>query len=282
MPAVLPAPERRTRAATGTARALGHRHALDPSQLAAQAAGTLVEQGCLAEDWQAWPGPSRRLADRCVARRRRRWAYAAAAHHDAREHAARALALGRRTDPAERHRLHRAMTRTASEQPARPGWNGDRIHTAAVRLERDHHLDLGAVWPALWFVLPDPVRAEITEARQTLSRATTFAAWSAFYPPLTYWWWPVAPIAASLAAIGRIRIRSAADGYALRVEAAARLHAGDLARSPGTEHSGPLTTETGDAVTRLLGGGYIAATPLSGSTWVRPTGRRSRSEPGRW
>ena len=71
------------------------------------------------------------------------------------------------------------------EEPTCPTWSGDRIHAATVRVERDHHLDLATVWPYLWLTMPDSTRAEITAARDALSRATTLAGWGLLCYP-----WP--------------------------------------------------------------------------------------------
>jgi hypothetical protein len=172
--------------------------------------------------------------------------------HQDREDAARALALGQESDRVGRHVAHRAMTRVALETPGRPTWSGDRLNAAAIRLEHDHHLDLVAVWPHLWLILPETTRAEITAARQALTRAISLTAWALLYLVLTVWWWPAALIALGLAVAGWWRIRAATDTYALLLEAATRLHAGDLARSVGLEFTGPLTEEVGDALTILL------------------------------
>ena len=138
--------------------------------------------------------------------------------------------------PPERppgHDPHRHRT------PDRPTWSGDRINAAAIRLERDLHLNLLVVWPHLWLHLPGTVRAEITAARTALTRATTLTGWSLLYLPLTYWWWPAAPIAPSLTATARHHTRTATDTYATLLEAATRLHAGELARHLGIDHTGP-------------------------------------------
>ena len=221
--------------------------------LAAQALGSLAERLYLAADWHTWPSLFRRRVDKRVTGRQARWDAAARIWYQHREAAARALASGgQRADSAPRQAAHRAMTRIAPERPARPTWSGDRIHAAAERLERDHHLDLATVWPHLWLFLPDAPRAEITTARQALSRATTLFAWVLLYLPLALWWWPAALITAALTLTGWVRTRSAADTYALLLEAATRVHAGDLARHLGHDLPGSLTPEAGDELTRLL------------------------------
>ncbi|UXY25986.1 hypothetical protein [Streptomyces sp. HUAS TT20] len=221
--------------------------------LAAQALGSLTERLYLAVDWRTWPSRLSRHVDEHVTGRQRDWDAAARAWHQYREDAALALASGgRQTDPAPRQDAYQAMARIAPERPARPTWSGDRIHAATVRLERDYHLGLATVWPHLWLFLPDAPRAEITSARQTLSRATTLFAWALLYLPLVAWWWPAVLITVTLALTGQVRTRAAADTYALLLEAVTRVHVGDLARHLGLDFTGPLTREAGDDLTRLL------------------------------
>ncbi|MET8114443.1 hypothetical protein [Streptomyces prasinus] len=284
------------------ARVLGHRHALDVGHmtdrisdwastpavgsvggqvvllvavLAGSAAVGLVAQGLavladgarLAAEWPSWPPPLRQLAHRQVARRRRLWRQAARHHHGLRLDAARAVARGRRLDPGERLAAHHAMRRVASEEPGRPTWSGDRIHSVVVRLERDYHLDLASVWPYLWLTLPDAARAEITAARERLTRAGALSAWALLYLPVGWFWWPALLIGGVLFAGGWVRGRTAADAYAAVLESATRLYAGELARrlclgagssavpgagpGPDVTDTGPLTREIGDALTRF-------------------------------
>ncbi|MFD7003805.1 hypothetical protein ACFWA5_48130 [Streptomyces mirabilis] len=220
--------------------------------LAAQALGSLAEQLHLAADWRTWPAGARSLARRATAWRQTRWETAAEAWHHHRDEAARARARGPRVDSVARHAARATMTHISLERPARPTWSGDRIHAVAIRLERDYHLDLAALWPHLWLVLPDTVRTEITAARQALTRATALTAWALLYLPLAAWWWPAATIAAVLAVTSWRRTRSAADTYATLLEAAARLHARDLADRLGLDPAGPFTRESGGALTRHL------------------------------
>ncbi|MFI5828445.1 hypothetical protein ACIA6C_14410 [Streptomyces sp. NPDC051578] len=158
----------------------------------------------------------------------------------------------RRADPAPRRAAYPALLRIAAEAPDRPTWSGDRIHAVTVRLKRDHHLDLPALWSHLWLVLPEATRAEITSAEQALTRATTLAGWILLYAPLTVWWWPAAPLAVVLALTCRHRMRSAADSYARFLEAAAQLHTTELAPQLGIGHTGPLDSALGDALTHQL------------------------------
>ncbi|GGT16217.1 hypothetical protein ACFFV7_53480 [Nonomuraea spiralis] len=144
------------------------------------------------------------------------------------------------------------MQRIAAEEPDRPTWSGDRIHAVTVRLARDHHLDLPLLWPHMWLTLPETTRSEITIAEQALTRATTLGGWALLYAPLTAWWWPAAPLTVVLALTARHRLRSATDTYAQLLEAAAHLHATDLATQLGIEHIGPLGPALGDALALQL------------------------------
>ncbi|WP_326690703.1 hypothetical protein OIE63_28630 [Streptomyces sp. NBC_01795] len=220
--------------------------------LAAQALGSLLERLWLAADWPAWPTPVRQLAAWNTARRRRTWIAAARIWHRHRDEAARAVTRGHRADPAARLAAERAMTRVALEEPTRPTWSGDRLNAAAVRLERDHGIDLATTWPHLWLILPEESRAEITAARQALTRATTLAAWSLLYLPLTAWWWPAVLVTTTLALTAQSRTRTATDTYALLLEASTRLHTRDLADRLGLDTTAPLTLDDTDTLTRFL------------------------------
>lgn len=217
----------------------------------AEAAGALVERLALAAGWRLWPAPLSALADWSVRRRQRRWE---AQHRIFQREFARAQAPGPddRPDPAARHRAARRRERIASERPERPTWSGDRIQAAALRLDRDHLLDLAVVWPHLEPLLPEPLGARVTEARAALERATVLAGWALLYAPLAVWWWPAAPLALVLAAAARHRVRACVDTYARLLEAATRLHAPALAAQLGLDHTGPLTKDLGVRLTHHL------------------------------
>ncbi|MFE1596580.1 hypothetical protein [Nocardia sp. NPDC058705] len=273
-------------AVTGVALILGHTHALDAGRLTreitayaknptatstggqvvllvaalvgagaiglvAQGVGTFIERGVLASQWQRWPLPLRYVARRAVSRRRRQWDAADAAYVGEFRQAL-APDPADRPDPGRRHRAAGARSRVAVERPDRPTWSGDRMHAVATRLDRDHHLDLATVWPCLWLTIPDADRAQISDARSALSRATTLAAWSILYLALTPWWWPAAAMAVVLAVSARHRMRSATDTYATLIEATTRLFAVALAERLGLDHTGPLTTRLGRTLTDHL------------------------------
>ncbi|MFE0135760.1 hypothetical protein ACFWY6_29935 [Streptomyces sp. NPDC059037] len=219
--------------------------------VAAQGFGTLFERFVLAAGWRSWPRPLAALAHRWVHRRRRRWDAAHATWHTEYQRA-RAPDAADRPDPEARHWAVRDRNRIAVERPDRPTWSGDRIHGAALRLDREHHLDLATVWPHLWLALPDAVRGELTAARAALSRAMTLAAWAVLYAVLILWWWPAAPLALVLAVAARHRIRTATDTYAQLLEATTRVYAIELAQRLGIDHAGPLDQGLGRILTHCL------------------------------
>ncbi|TVZ94918.1 hypothetical protein [Streptomyces sp. BK340] len=220
--------------------------------LVAQALGSLVEHLSFAANWRGWPPGGRAWADRATRRRRERW-------RRRRQLAGSAQARAHIADPNSSGAAEAAaftawaeVYRVGSEEPARPTWSGDRVHVAALRLQRDVGVDLGTVWPHLWLMLPDTPRSEITTVRQALTRASTLTAWSVLYLPLVLWWWPALFITTALALTGHHRFRAATEAYATLLEAVVRLHAGDLARQLGLDCTGPLTEADGAGLTDHL------------------------------
>ncbi|WP_052390312.1 hypothetical protein [Streptomyces sp. NRRL B-24484] len=229
--------------------------------LAAQALGSLVERIHLAADWRSWPAPARALARRARDSRNRRWKHYAREWHRLRnaDGARAAMARLAGTDLArteeqatELRTAWTAMTRIAPEAPDRPTWTGDRVNAAALRLGRDQNLDLAALWPHLWLVLPDTVRGEITTARQGLTRAAALSAWALLYLPLAAWWWPALLTTTVLAVAGRQRTRAAADTYATLLEATVRLHARDLVARLDPNPADDAVQDTNAALMRQL------------------------------
>lgn len=221
----------------------------------AQALGSLTERVWLADRWQSWPPPLRRLAESRTKSRKQRWTTATTIYQRQLDTKSAQLAHHRaETADVDLNEARRAVTRIAQEQPARPTWIGDRIHAVITRVDRDYHLDLATVWPNLWLAMPETTRTEITAARESLARATTLAGWGLLYLVVGILWWPGLLIAVTIVGTAWRRARTATDVYALLVEAAGRLHTADLARSLGIDHSGPLNQQTGWALTCLLQG----------------------------
>jgi len=229
--------------------------------LAAQALGSLIERLTLAAGWSGWKPPLRQLAGKRVDDRRRRWDAQHATYSRLYHHALNDGQLALKDDDlgpagqaekAERYAAYGARTRIAPERPERPTWTGDRINAVDVRLKRDLHLNLPAVWAGLWLTFPGPARTEITAARQALASAATLTAWAVLYMILAGLWWPAALIAIILAVSGWHRTRAGADAYATLLEASTRLYARDLARHLGVDHGQSLDQQTGDSLTATL------------------------------
>ncbi|GAA1945601.1 hypothetical protein GCM10009837_84530 [Streptomyces durmitorensis] len=217
----------------------------------AQAIGVFVERVVLASGWTAWPVPAAWLVRRWVCLRRLRWDHADRLY-DGELQRALLPDPADRPDPAVRQAAAGRRARIAPERPERPTWTGDRIQAAVLRLDRDHHVDLAVVWPALERVLPDGLCGDIANARAAMARAVTLAGWAVLYAFLTWWWWPGALIAVVLASAARLRMRAGADQYARLLETAGRLYVPTLASTLGIDHTGPLDRELGTAVTEQL------------------------------
>jgi hypothetical protein len=101
-------------------------------------------------------------------------------------------------DAAQRDRYARVSLRMR-RRPARtrlmPTHVGNVLRAAETRpLDKDG-LDAVAVWPHLWLLLPDTVRAELSVARRSLDGAVAAAVWGVLFlafVSLTWWALPVA------------------------------------------------------------------------------------------
>ncbi|WP_460307764.1 hypothetical protein [Actinocorallia aurea] len=209
--------------------------------LAAQALNGLVERLALALDWHTWPPPLRSIARRLTRRRQDKWDNAHTLYHQLSTEARHARRSGATSTDltaqrATRHSAYRERIQIGLERPDRPTWSGDRIHAAAIRLDRDLHINLTIVWPYLWAVLPQTARNDLTTSRRALTQATTLTTWALLYLPLTLWWWPALPIALGIAATGWQRTRAATDTHAQLLEATTRLHLTTLSAQLGIPH----------------------------------------------
>jgi hypothetical protein len=220
----------------------------------AQSLGSFLERLWLAADWPGWPTPTHRLVQRRIARRRNRYdrwrhrvgqARAAQHQHNADPDSA-ALQVA-----VARDRLHRI----ADDRPDRPTWTGDRLRGVESRLRKDIGVDITVVWPHLWLHVPDTTRAEVTAAREAMARAATLTGWGLLYICVAAVWWPGGFILLTVAATGWMRFHAATDAYATLVGAATRLHCRDLALQLGMGAGGPVTKETGTALTAYLAEG---------------------------
>ncbi|MFJ7325104.1 hypothetical protein ACIQVN_02480 [Streptomyces cyaneofuscatus] len=220
--------------------------------LAAQGLGRVAARIGI-EPWGVWP------AARLTACRRRRWNRAHSAYLAALREKARRSAGGLDTGDLDSTGLLRARDRICLVEPCSPTWSGDRMAAADTRVLRTYDLDLESAWPRLWLVVPEPVRAELLDAREKVDTASRLAGWGAMYLLVAALWWPALVIAACTLAVARRRERTALDACATLVEATVDVHGRDLALSLGIPCEGALTREVGAAVTRTL------QKPLQGS-----------------
>lgn len=143
-----------------------------------------------------------------------------------------------------------------------PTWIGDRLRACRVRIQRAYGLDLTAVWPRLWLIVPDAVRSELGAARDAFSAAARLTAWAILYLILGAWWWPAIPIALVIGITAVTKGRLAAGNLADLIEAAVDLHGGELATQFGV--SVPLTPAGGAQLTALMGKSrWNPASPLA-------------------
>ncbi|MFF3263113.1 hypothetical protein ACFYWO_28555 [Streptomyces sp. NPDC002932] len=198
------------------------------------------------EPWGVWP------AAPLTARRRRRWDRAHAAYLTALREKARRAARGLDTGGLDTAALGRARDLVCLEEPCSPTWSGDRMAAAGTRVLRAYDLDLESAWPRLWLVVPEPVRAELVEAREKVDAAFRLLGWGVMYLLLGVMWWPALVIGGCTLAVAGRRERNALDAFATLVEAAADVHGRDLALCLGIPCEGAFTRETGAAVTRAL------------------------------
>jgi hypothetical protein len=135
----------------------------------------------------------------------------------------------------------------------RPTGVGDRFHAAALRIGYHNGLDLNLVWPRLWTVLPDVLRADLTTAQDAYAAAARLTGWGILYLTLSAAWWPAALISLTILCAAAVRARASADVLAGLIETAADLHAKDLAAALGLPPSDTCDpAELGQSITQQL------------------------------
>ncbi|ATW48227.1 hypothetical protein [Streptomyces peucetius] len=263
---------------------LGHRHALDWSQLGRVVSDTVAATGRQSAGAQVvpvvavllvaigtglavqalagmtrlvwlgeWPRPLAPFHRRRVADRRKSW----------REHLQQRRQLEheypretRTTDQQDAiNDAADRVNRIALAQPARPTWMGDRMHSVEQVALNRYGLDLSFAWPRLWLVLPDTTRAEITGAHASFAAAVATGTWAWPYLLVGTVWWPAALAGLGIGATGWARARSAIIDLSALAESALDVHGRTLATALGVadENSvGPLTFAEGEQLTRLL------------------------------
>ncbi|MGW2543946.1 hypothetical protein ACWC5I_24485 [Kitasatospora sp. NPDC001574] len=157
--------------------------------------------------------------------------------------------------------------------PRLPTRVAERLHESAGRAGTLYGLDLNLVWPRLWSVLPDMLRADVTAARDSYAAAARLAGWGLMYAAPAIVWWPAVLPGSVVVAVAAARARTAAGVLADLVDTAADLHLVDLAGRLGIPAETLSALETGRAVTRRLTRARHAAVPVPG------TSRFDRSAP---
>ncbi|MFD5728313.1 hypothetical protein ACFWMT_19780 [Streptomyces sp. NPDC058368] len=148
-------------------------------------------------------------------------------------------------------RVRRCQRRRAGLGPARPVFPtqvGDRFARAGMRIAEVNGLeDLSLVWPRLWAVLPNELRADVTAARAAHSANARLVAWGLLYTALAAIWWPAALIGTTVVVIAMLRAPAGADSLAELIETAADLCVTDLADRLGIP-AAPSTADIGRAI----------------------------------
>ncbi|MFE9859073.1 hypothetical protein [Streptomyces sp. NPDC005780] len=201
------------------------------------------------------------LSHALTARRKRQWKERNASVEDAVAHAnpTAAGANGAVTIPrstfARLQALAEARDRIALRKPTRPTWYGDRMQATADRVEAAYGVDLAALWPRLWLILPEPAGRQIQSARDSFSAAARLTAWAAGYALLACWWWPAALVAVGCGVVARSRARTGLGALAGLIEAAVDVHGRELATRVGLitpDATGLLTHDTGDEMSEVF------------------------------
>ncbi|MFC8125802.1 hypothetical protein [Streptomyces sp. NPDC057302] len=201
------------------------------------------------------------LSRALTARRERQWKAldaqlddAVAQAHPTRAGAGGAVRVERRA--GERiQALSEARDRISLRAPTRPTWYGDRMQATADRVEAAYGVDLAALWPRLWLILPEPAVQQIQSARDSFGAAARLAAWAVGYALLACWWWPAALVAVGCGAVARSRSRAALDALAGLTEAAVDVHGRELALRVGLlgpDTTGLLGRDTGDGMSEVF------------------------------
>jgi hypothetical protein len=125
----------------------------------------------------------------------------------------------------------------------RPTWMGDRARLIEARVRAQYRFGAALVWPRIWLLTPDHVRAPIGNARTRFDDAGVLAGWAALYVLVGVWWWPaaLAGLVTGLTAVRRARV--ALDEFGALVESAIDLHWRALAAALGIAIAGQEISE---------------------------------------
>jgi hypothetical protein len=138
------------------------------------------------------------------------------------------------------------------EPPERPTWIGDRWLATGIRIHRAYGLDLTVVWPRLWAVLPDTVRADVGAVHLAYQESSAVVSWAICYGVVGLFWGPALIIAAVLAVIGVLRAREATAHLCELVESSCDLYRHALAERLRVPDPGGNVREIGRQLTAQL------------------------------
>jgi hypothetical protein len=191
---------------------------------------------------------SRGLAGLAITYRQRRWRSADSHLDEAKRQALRHPDQSAPGVAAARA----ARDRIGVRAPESPTWIGDRFKAMSHRVHESYDLDLATLWPRLWLVAPDSVRAELGTAQDAYAASGRLAGWGTLYIILGLRWWPALVIGTVICCVCWQRARNSTAVLAQLVESAVDLHVRDLAERLGIDANGRLSREIGPAITELL------------------------------
>jgi hypothetical protein len=108
--------------------------------------------------------------------------------------------------------------------PARLTAAGDHWRLAGARVATHYGLDLNRLWPRLWLIIPVESRTVVQTSYGAYHSALTLTGWGLLYLVLGGWWWPAAAAGVLVIAIGHRRGALASAATAELLEAVADLH----------------------------------------------------------
>jgi hypothetical protein len=211
--------------------------------LFAQGLGTVARSLWLVDHL---PGPLDAAVRHRVTKRRDEWKKADDAYRTYQESAAAPGANAERS--AQLAILADKRNQIALARPVRPTWIGDRIAAASSRVHGQYSLSLDFAWPRLWLILPDLVRTEIKDTRDSFDRAATLQGWGLLYIAVGIEWWPATAAGLFTASLAWRRGRASIAALADLVESAFDLYASDLVTSLGFTRAADQRS-TGDSQT---------------------------------
>ncbi len=169
------------------------------------------------------------------------------------------------------------MQAPADPRQLMPTRLGNLLRAAELAPRDRYGLDGVICWPRLWLLLPENVRAELAQARETLDAAAELWLWGLLFLAWTPWSPWSAALSLALALYAYRRALRAAEVYAALIQSAYDLHRFALyqalhwppPKNPAEEHA------AGEALTAYLWRGSDSPTPAF-------TGQEAKSKPDRF